>query len=75
MPFLLTIRERNSSWAGRSPVTTTHETRRDAEAALLEYVWRNWEAEVGTDEPDDPNERIAEYFASVLEAYDITETA
>jgi hypothetical protein len=75
MPFLLTIRERNHSWAGRSRVTTTHGTRRDAEEELLDYVRRNWEAEVGTDEPNDPNERIAQYFASVLEEYEITETA
>jgi hypothetical protein len=72
MPFRLTIRERNHSWAGRSPVITTHSTRADAEAALLDYVRRNWVTEVGTEPPDDPDAIINEYFDEVLESYEIT---
>jgi hypothetical protein len=75
MPYILTIRERNHSWAGRSPVQTTHATIEDAHAGLQEYVARNWAAEIGTECPDDPDEMIQEYFSEVLEAYDISETA
>jgi hypothetical protein len=73
MPFTLTISERNDSWAGRSPVTSTHDTRAAAEAALLDYVQRNWDAEVGTEPPDDPDATIRDYFDDVLERYEITE--
>lgn len=72
MPFVLTISERNYSWAGRGPVVTTHDNRQDAENELLDYVRRNWDAEVGTDRPSDPQEMIAEYFNEVLEQYAIT---
>jgi hypothetical protein len=34
----------------------------EAERALLEYVRRDWDAEVGTDQPDDPHKMIDEYF-------------
>lgn len=71
MPYTLTIRERNDSWSGRSPVKTVHATRDEADRALLEYVKRNWEAEMGTDPPGDPERMIEEYFDEVLEAYDI----
>lgn len=74
MPFLLTIRERNDSWSGRGPVTSTHEVRADVHAALLDYVRWNWHAAVGTERPDDPDTMIREYFDEVLEAYEITET-
>jgi hypothetical protein len=73
--YILTIRERNDSWAGRSPATSGHANREDAEAALLNYVRRNWDAEMGTEPPDDPNETIQEYFAEALEAYEILESA
>ena len=75
MPYTLTIRERNHSWAGRSPVTTTHATLAAAEDELLAYVLRNWDAEVGADRPDDPQAMISEYFEEVFEAYKITEGA
>jgi hypothetical protein len=75
MPFLLTIRERNHSWAGRPPRSTTHPTQAEADAALLEYVQRNWESEVGTELPANAGLLINEYFDEVLEAYDITEYA
>lgn len=45
----LTIRERNDSWAGRCPATSGHASREVAEAALRDYVRRNWDAEIGTD--------------------------
>jgi len=73
MPFLLTIRERNDSWAGRGPAVSTHPSREDAEASLLDYVQRNWDAEVGTEPPDDPEDMIRQYFDDVLEAYEIAE--
>lgn len=46
VPYVLTIREQGHSWAGRSPVTSVHESRAGAEAELLDYVKRNWEAEM-----------------------------
>jgi len=73
MPFILVIKDCGESWAGRAPVTTTHNSRADAEAALLDYVRRNWDAEVGTERPGDAQQMIGEYFADVLEAYDIIE--
>ena len=73
MPFVLVIKDRGQSWAGRSPVTTTHNSRAEAEGALLDYVRRNWDAEVGTEAPGDEQQMIGEYFADVLEAYEIIE--
>jgi hypothetical protein len=49
--------------------------RADADTALLDYVRRNWDAEVGTEQPDDHDTMIREYFDEVLETYEITETA
>ena len=74
MAFTLTIRERNHSWAGRSPAVTVHATEEEAGAALLEYVQRNWDAEIGTEQPEDPHEMMQQYFAEVLEAYTIRES-
>jgi mono/diheme cytochrome c family protein len=71
MAYVLTIREKNHSWAGRSPVRTVHATNEEATAALVEYVSQNWDAEIGSDIPEDPEEMIQEYFAGVLEAYEI----
>ena len=51
MSYTLTIRERNHSWAGRSPAVTVHSRQEEAGAALLEYVQRNWGAEMGTEPP------------------------
>lgn len=73
MPFILTISERNHSWAGRGPFTTTHSTRQETEAELLAYVRRNWDAELGTDPPEDPDDMIREYFDEALETYTISE--
>jgi len=73
MAFMLTITERNHSWAGRSPAITTHATKADAAAALIEYVRRNWDAEIGTEPPADEQDLIAEYFGEVLEQYEIEE--
>jgi hypothetical protein len=36
-------------------------------------VRRNWHAETGTEQPNDPNAMIAAYFDDVLESYEITE--
>ena len=62
MPFILTIRERSHSWAGRLPVRSEHATRADAEAELQDYVRRNWDAEIGTEPPADPGDMVQEYF-------------
>jgi hypothetical protein len=76
MAFILTIRERGDSWAGRGPATTSHPTRREAQAALLAYVRRNWDTEMdGEEPPSDGPELVERYFGNVLEAYDITEAA
>ena len=75
MPFVLTIRERGHSWSGRSAVTSFHDTRESADAELLDYVRRNWDAEIGIDPPDDPDTMIREYFGEVPEAYEIVEAA
>lgn len=71
--YVLIIKEKSDSWAGRSPFGTEHATRQAAEAELLDYVRRNWDAEMGTDPPEDPEEMIQEYFSEVLEAYEIRE--
>jgi len=73
MPYTLIIKERNHSWAGRPPVRSVHPTRDEAETALAEYVARNWDAEVGDERPVDRTEMVEEYFAEVLEAYEIEE--
>ena len=76
MPFTLFIKERGHSWAGRPPVKSSHATHEDAEAELVRYVRANWDAEVGTDDPpDDPAAMVQQYFADVLESYNITEQA
>ena len=37
------------------------------------YVRRNWEAEIGTEQPEDPAQMVQAYFAEALEAYEIVE--
>jgi len=73
MPLTLVIKERGHSWAGRLPVQSSHATREEAEAELVRYVRANWDAEVGAEVPDDPAAMVREYFADVLESYNITE--
>lgn len=75
MPFTLTIAERGHAWAGRGPATSTHPTRQAAEAAVLTYVRENWDEEMGTAAPDDPQAMVEEYFAEVMEQYEIFEAA
>ena len=75
MAFILTIRERGNSWAGRKPSSSEHVTRQAALAALVAYVKKNWEAEMDEEPPADEEEMIRRYFEGVLEAYDISETA
>jgi hypothetical protein len=75
MPYILTISELGHSWAGRGPVRSNHKTAEDARTALRDYVARNWDAEVGTERPNKPDEMVQEYFSEVLEAYDISEIA
>ena len=73
MPFVLIIGERSNSWAGRTPKVTLHNSREQAQAALVDYVKRNWEGEVEGDEPESADELIQQYFDEVLEFYDIQE--
>lgn len=68
MSYTLIIKERNHSWAGRPPVHSVHATKDGAEAALVEYVDRNWDAGVGDERPSDAAEMVEEYFSEVLEA-------
>jgi hypothetical protein len=75
MPFVLMIRERNCSWAGRGPLADTYATREEAEADLADYVRRNWDARMGEDPPEDDYELIEHYFDCVLEEDDIAETS
>ena len=72
MAWILTIRETGSSWAGRSPITTQHETEDAARAELLSHVRHNW-TEIDEDWPEDDGEAISIYFDSVMEAYTIGE--
>ena len=53
----------------------THPTRQSAEDAVLTYVRENWDEEMGTAPPDDPQAMVEEYFADVMEQYEITEAA
>ncbi len=75
MSYTLTIRERGDSWAGRPPVRTVHASYAQAQDELLDYVRRNWDAEMGTDQPEDPDDMVRQYFADVLETYEISETS
>ena len=69
--YLLTIKEKNHSWAGRSPVRSTHQTSEEAQAELESYVRRNWDAEIGIEEPTDPDELVEIYFEDADEQYSI----
>jgi hypothetical protein len=68
MPYILIIKEQNDSWAGRAPVRIVHSTKEEAEAALAEYVTRNWDTEVGDERPSDAAQMIGECFSDVMEA-------
>jgi hypothetical protein len=76
MPFVLIIRERGHSWAGRGPLATTHATRVEAEASLVDWVKENWDVEMDGDPlPDDEEDMIRQYFDFVLQEYEIAETS
>ena len=76
MPFVLMIRERGNSWAGRGPIAVIHPSEEAAHADLLDYVRKNWDDEMNEDPPeDDEDELIKMYFEQALEEYDIAETA
>lgn len=75
MPFVLVISEVNNSWAGRGPLASTHATRAEAHAALVDFVKENWGVEMDGDAlPDDEEEMIRQYFDFVLQKYEIAET-
>jgi hypothetical protein len=48
-------------------------TKDGVETALVEYMARNWDAEVGDERPSDPTAMVEEYFSEVLDAYEIEE--
>ena len=50
MSLVHTIRQRVNYW-GRAPVTSLHESRPQAVAALAEYVKKNWDTEIGDEVP------------------------
>ena len=76
MPFVLVISEVRNSWAGRGPLASTHATKAEAHAALVDWVRENWDVEMDGDElPEDEEEMIRQYFEFVLQEYDIAETA
>ncbi len=75
MAFILTIRDRGDSWAGRSPCTSEHRTESGARAALVAYVKENWESELEGQPPADEDDMVTEYFENVREAYEISELA
>lgn len=75
MPFVLVIRERRNSWAGRGPIAVIHPSEEAAQADLFSYVQENWDAKMGDDLPEDDDELIEQYFECVLEEYVISETA
>jgi len=72
MAFILTISELGSSWAGRSPVASTHPTEAEAHAALVDYVRNNWDSEMdGLELPPEEDAMVDTYFENVPEAYTI----
>jgi hypothetical protein len=75
MPFVLMIRERGCSWAGRGPIAVIHSSEEEAQAQLVDYVRENWDAKMDEDPPEDEDELIEQYFDRVLEEYVISEAA
>jgi len=75
MPFVLVIRERGSSWAGRDPIAVVHPSRDEAKPELVDYVRENWDTRMDEAPPENEDELVGRYFDNVLEAYDIAETA
>ena len=76
MPFVLMIRERRNSWAGRGPIAVIHPSEEEAQADLVDYVQENWDAKMDEDPPeDDVDELIEMYFDQALEEYVIAEAA
>ena len=47
MPYILIIRERRDSWAGRGPIAVVHSSEEAAQAVLLDYVRENWGTKMG----------------------------
>jgi hypothetical protein len=76
MPFVLMIRERRNSWAGRGPIAVIHPSEEAAQAELVDYVRENWDAKMDEDPPEDDDDELIEmYFDQALEEYVITEAA
>jgi hypothetical protein len=73
MMFVLSIKERNFSWAGRGPIAMTFATREQAEQEIIDYVSERWEDKLDVDRPDDPDDMVTAYFDRVLEEYEILE--
>ena len=72
--WVLLIEDTNGKWSARGPIARSHWTRHAAEAALADYVRRNWASEMERPfpDPDDKNEGpVASYFEAVAERYRI----
>lgn len=67
--WILTIRDTEGQWAGRSPRLTLHDSPDEAGAELEHYVQANWASKVGG--PAETEDPVAEYFDGVPERYDI----
>ena len=65
MPYVLMIRERGNSWAGRGTIATIHPSHREAQAELVDYVRENWEAKMDENPPEDEDELVNQYFDHV----------
>lgn len=79
MKYVLTIGKKGHSGAGRPLVTSSHDTRDEAFARLVEYLKRNWEGQMNTEAdtllPENAEEMVDAYFAQVLESYEIVEVS
>ena len=75
MHFLLTIKATGNQWSGRGSARSKYRTMPDAEAALQDYVLRNWSYEMdGEPLPKDSSDRVTQYFDEVEEKYEIIRT-
>jgi hypothetical protein len=71
--FVLSIKERGHSWAGREPLVMNFATREKAEQEIADYVSECWDDEMDIDKPEDTEEMVDAYFDHVLEEYEILE--
>jgi len=73
--FVLSIKERGSSWAGREPIVMTFPTREEAKQEIANYVVEYWDHKMDIDKPEDPDDMVDTYFDHVFEEYEIVEVS